>query len=308
MQGTIRLSISHKREGISEWLIIRVSDTGTGFRPGKLEEFMSGGGAGGSALKDAEHDYSTAEMIVMKTGGTITADSEYGQGSAFTVYIPQGFVTDAVIGNELVENLRRFQYSAGKHFDDANPKHLKFPGMKVLVVDDVEANIDVAKELLKPYGMQVDCLSGGWQAVDRIREGKVKYDAIFMDHMMPDLDGISAVRVIRERIDTKYARNVPIIALTANAYSGEEEMFLGKGFQALLAKPIDPVKLDEIVHRWLWKKDGAEASSPAAQDSEPDGASPQRTIQLETSAESMGTRLDNIAHVGLEPASALISI
>jgi CheY-like chemotaxis protein len=130
------------------------------------------------------------------------------------------------------------------------------------VVDDVEANLDVAKELLEPYGIWVDCLTSGWKAVDAIREGKMVYDAIFMDHMMPDIDGISAVRVIRERIGTKYAQNIPIIALTASAYHGEEEMFLGKGFQALLPKPIDPVKLDEIIRQWLWEKDDDEAFAP----------------------------------------------
>jgi signal transduction histidine kinase/FixJ family two-component response regulator len=298
-RGSIGMSVSHEREGISEWLIIRIFDTGAGFKPEELEEFMSGGGT----RKEAEYDYSTAEMIVMMMGGTITAESEYGRGSAFTVYIPQGFVTDAVIGDEFSENLRRFQYPAGKQFDDANPAHIKFPGVRILVVDDVEANLDVAKELFRPYGMHVDCLSSGWKAVDRIREGKVKYDAIFMDHMMPDLDGISAVRIIRERIGTKYAQNIPIIALTANAYHGGEQLFLEKGFQALLPKPIDSVKLDEIVRRWLWEKDGAEASAPAAQQEESESVR-----QLEPLAEGLAARLDNIAHVGLEPASALISI
>jgi signal transduction histidine kinase/CheY-like chemotaxis protein len=290
-RGTISMSVSHKRDGISEWLIIRVSDTGAGFTSEKLEEFLSGRGA----FKEAEHDYSMAEMIAMVMGGTVTAESEYGKGSSFTAYIPQGFVTDAVIGNEFVENLKRFQYHAGKRFDDANPARVKFPGAKVLVVDDVEANLDVAKDLLRPYGIQADCLSSGWKAVDRIREGKVKYDAIFMDHMMPDLDGISAVRVIRERIGTKYARSVPIIAMTASAYNGEEQMFLEKGFQALLPKPIDSVKLDEIVRWWLWEKNDAETFAPAAR-------------QRELSAETQGVRVGDIANAGLNLTGVPVAI
>jgi signal transduction histidine kinase/CheY-like chemotaxis protein len=301
-QGSIGISVSHKMEGISDWLIIRVSDTGSGFRPEGLAMFMSGCGT----LKEAEQDYSTAEMITMLMGGTITAESAYGKGSSFTAYIPQGFVTDAVIGEEFAENLKRFRLPAVKQFDDVSPGLITFPGMRVLVVDDVEANLDVARELLRPYGMSVDCLSSGWKAVDCIREGKVKYDAIFMDHMMPDLDGISAVRVIRERVGTKYARDIPIIALTANAYNGEEQMFLERGFQALLPKPIDSARLDEILRRWLWEKDVAEAPD-AQRESEPDaGRLPSR--QWEPLAEAKGACLNNIAHAGLDMASVPIAI
>ena len=106
--------------------------------------------------------------------------------------------------------------------------------------------------------MQVDCLSGGWQAVDRIREGKVKYDAIFMDHMMPGLDGIETVKIIRGEIGSEYAKTVPIIALTANAIVGNDRLFLENGFQAFLTKPIDVVKLDAVLRQFVRDKQSPE--------------------------------------------------
>jgi CheY-like chemotaxis protein len=82
--------------------------------------------------------------------------------------------------------------------------------------------------MMKPYGMKIDCVTSGQEAIDAIRAEKVKYNAIFMDHMMPGMDGIEATRIIREEIGTEYAKTVPVIALTANAIVGNEEMFLNK--------------------------------------------------------------------------------
>jgi CheY-like chemotaxis protein len=121
------------------------------------------------------------------------------------------------------------------------------------VVDDNLTNLDVAKGLMKPYGMQIECVSSGQASIDAIRDEKVRYNAIFMDQMMPGMDGIEAVRHIRE-IGTDYAKNIPIIALTANAIAGSDKMFLSKGFQDYLSKPIDLSRLDEAIHRWVRDK------------------------------------------------------
>jgi CheY-like chemotaxis protein len=90
--------------------------------------------------------------------------------------------------------------------------------------------------------------------VEKIREEKMRYDAIFMDHMMPGMDGIEATRIIRNEIGTEYAKNVPIIALTANAIVGNEEMFLSNGFNAFISKPIDIMRLDVILNQWVRDK------------------------------------------------------
>jgi CheY-like chemotaxis protein len=107
---------------------------------------------------------------------------------------------------------------------------------------------------MKPYGMTVDCVTSGRAAIELIQKEEPRYNAVFMDHMMPGMDGIEAVRIIRNEIDSDYARTVPIIALTANAIIGNEEMFLNNGFQAFLTKPIDILKMNEAVNRWVRDK------------------------------------------------------
>jgi len=102
--------------------------------------------------------------------------------------------------------------------------------------------------------MRIDCAQSGEEAVDAIRAEKARYNAVFMDHMMPGMDGIEATRIIREEIGTEYARTVPIIALTANAIVGAEKMFLSKGFQAFISKPIEMALLDAVIREWVRDK------------------------------------------------------
>jgi CheY-like chemotaxis protein len=107
--------------------------------------------------------------------------------------------------------------------------------------------------MLGKYKMQVDCVLSGQEAVDAIAAGDPVYNAIFMDHMMPGMDGVEATTMIRG-LCTDYSRNIPIIALTANAVAGSEEMFLENGFNAFLAKPINVMTLDAVVQKWVGKK------------------------------------------------------
>ena len=126
-----------------------------------------------------------------------------------------------------------------------------------MVVDDFPTNLDVASGMLGKYKMQVDCVSSGQAALDLIKAGKPLYDAVFMDHMMPEMDGIEATRLIRS-LDSDYVKNLPIISLTANALVGNEQMFLDKGFNAFLSKPINIYMLDSIVKKWIRKKSSNE--------------------------------------------------
>jgi CheY-like chemotaxis protein len=137
---------------------------------------------------------------------------------------------------------------------------------KVLVVDDVPTNLDVAKGLMLPYDLTIDCVLSGQEAIDTIRKEEVKYDVIFMDHMMPGMDGIEATIIIRGEIGTEYAKTVPIIALTANALAGNEEMFLASGFNGFLAKPIDIFKLDATLNQWVRDKQTEETLWKAEQE------------------------------------------
>jgi CheY-like chemotaxis protein len=144
---------------------------------------------------------------------------------------------------------------------------VKLPYARVLVVDDIDTNLDVAKGSMKPYGMQVDCMTSGQQAIDAICAEEGKYDAIFMDHMMPGMDGIETTRWIRN-LGTDYAKNIPIIALTANAIAGNEEMFIREGFQAFLPKPIDISRLDDVIRHWVRDKNKEKEDAVIEENSE----------------------------------------
>jgi CheY-like chemotaxis protein len=193
--------------------------------------------------------------MVEMMDGTIDVQSEFGKGSLFTVKLKQGFVTDAVIGPEMVKNLKNFHSTIdSKYARNSKIVRIKMPYAHVLVVDDNHTNLDVTQGMMRPYGMRVDCVTSGQGAIDAIREEKIKYTAIFMDHMMPEMDGIEATRRIRN-LDSEYAKTIPIIALTANAVVGNEEMFLNNGFQAFLPKPIEIARLDEILRHWVRDKE-----------------------------------------------------
>jgi CheY-like chemotaxis protein len=121
------------------------------------------------------------------------------------------------------------------------------------VGDDCPINLDVAAGMLCKYKMQVDCVTSGQESVDRIKDGEPVYYAVFMDHMMPGMDGVEAVAKIRA-LGTDYAKNIPIIALTANAVTGSEQMFLDNGFNAFLSKPLNMMSLDSIIQKWVRDK------------------------------------------------------
>ena len=149
--------------------------------------------------------------------------------------------------------------TASAAFGTSTETLIKFiaPSVKILVVDDIYTNLKVAEGLLQPYKMQVDLCKSGEEAFSAIK--KQEYDIIFMDHMMPEMDGIEATKRIRSwekqqndaNILQVQRKPVPIIALTANAVMGMRDMFLDTGFSDFLAKPIDVVKLDELLNKWI---------------------------------------------------------
>jgi signal transduction histidine kinase/CheY-like chemotaxis protein len=122
------------------------------------------------------------------------------------------------------------------------------PDVQVLVVDDIQTNLTVAQGLLALYKVQVDISTGGQEAVEAVK--KKQYDIVFMDHMMPGMDGMEAAAAIRG-LEGDYYQKLPIIALTANAITGMKEMFLKNGFNDYLSKPIEIAKLNEIMDIWI---------------------------------------------------------
>jgi len=120
---------------------------------------------------------------------------------------------------------------------------------KLLIVDDVSVNLKVAKDMLNLYFSDIDTCNNGYEAINLIEQND--YDLIFMDHIMPKMDGIEAVTIIRANEKKEQKRHVPIIALTGNIMEGMSEIFLEKGFSGLLAKPIDISSLEAILKQWL---------------------------------------------------------
>jgi signal transduction histidine kinase/CheY-like chemotaxis protein/HPt (histidine-containing phosphotransfer) domain-containing protein len=140
--------------------------------------------------------------------------------------------------------------------DEENSKTLRFhfgfsaPAAKILIVDDISSNLRVAKELMAPYKMEIHtCLSGA-EAIKLVQQNR--YDIVFMDHMMPNMDGLETTAAIRALGDTdEYYRNVPIIALTANAIVGQQDLFLQRNMNDFIAKPIEVKQLNTVLERWI---------------------------------------------------------
>jgi signal transduction histidine kinase/CheY-like chemotaxis protein/PAS domain-containing protein/HPt (histidine-containing phosphotransfer) domain-containing protein len=257
-EGAVELALKCERDGDTVWLTIRVGDTGVGIRPEHLDHLFTDYAQFGSTSKHQAGGtglgLAITKNLTQMMEGTIAVDSTYGEGSVFTVRLRQRYVNDITIGAEVAESLKRFHYSTSKLDRNSHINRIPLPYAHVLLVDDNTTNLDVARGLMKPYGMRIDCVTSGQEAIRAVREEKVRYNAIFMDHMMPGMDGIEATRIIREEIGTEYAQTIPIIALTANAIAGNEALFLSKGFQAFISKPIDIMKLDAVLRQWVRDK------------------------------------------------------
>ncbi|GHV41676.1 hypothetical protein AGMMS49546_18090 [Spirochaetia bacterium] len=122
------------------------------------------------------------------------------------------------------------------------------PKARILIVDDISTNLNVARGLLEPYKMNVSVCTSGREAIDLVRNSQ--YDLVLMDHMMPEMDGIEATAAIRAMAG-EYFQSLPIIALTANAVTGMKEMFLANGFNDFISKPIEVAKLDAMMAKWI---------------------------------------------------------
>lgn len=244
-EGSITLKASWKSESIDTGrLIFSVIDTGIGIRPEHMSKLFDAfeqvdmkknRGIEGTGL-----GLSISKLLVERMGGQIQVESEYGKGSCFTFDIVQQ-VIDAT----------PCEYSKNKKKTKVKQFKLTFtaPDARVLVVDDNQVNLRVASGLLKKFDIVPDLVDNGKDCVEMIRR-EAKYDLIFMDHMMPEPDGIEATGLIRA-IGTPYTDKLPIIALSANAVHGMEEEFIKGGMNGFLAKPIALEMLAETLEKWL---------------------------------------------------------
>ena len=255
-EGRIDLSVfiepEKREEGSDVGLVFRISDTGQGMTEEQVRKLgdkytrfnietnrtTEGTGLGMNI---------TLNLIQMMKGD-IEIESTPGMGSTFTVRLPQGDAGFAPFGKEWAENLEQLNISKTAKTRNAQITREFMPYGRVLVVDDVETNIYVARGLMAPYGLSIDSALSGFEAIDKIRDGGV-YDIVFMDHMMPKMDGIEAAKLIRGMGYKK-----PIIALTANALAGQAEMFLTNGFDGFISKPIDIRQLNAMLNKLIRDK------------------------------------------------------
>jgi len=187
--------------------------------------------------------------------GKIEARSEPGVGSTFTIRLLQQPTGDGPLGSELAGRLGNFMSVTRKNRARLAREYM--PYGRVLVVDDVEANVFVAKGLMKPYGFEPESAANGYEVLAKVRAGEV-YDIIFMDHMMPGMDGAEAARILREE---GYVQ--PIVALTANALAGMEEFFIKNGFDGFITKPIDLTQFDHLLNTYIRDKQPPEVLAEA---------------------------------------------
>ena len=246
-------------------LVFTIQDTGQGMSPEQLsamyDEYSMFNQEANRETEGAGLGMSITKKLVDMMDGRIEGQSEVGVGSVFKIYLQQRKTDEAVIGKEAADNLQNFRLSEKAQHPQIKRNYM--PYGNVLIVDDVDANIFVAKGLMKPYGLTIETAISGYEAIEKVNEKMQSdkfYDIVFMDHMMPGMDGVEAMQKIRSN-----GYNHPIIALTANAVVGQKELFLESGFDDFISKPIDTKLLDAHLNSYIYSKQSAETLAAAEQ-------------------------------------------
>jgi len=245
-------------------LIFQVSDTGQGMTPDQVsklfDEYTRFNMEANRTTEGAGLGMTITRNLVDLMYGKINVKSAVNEGTTVTVRLPQktdGIGISGIIGKDVAENLRQFRLGNAIQLKRTQIKHEYMPYGSVLIVDDVETNLYVAKGLMAPYGLKIDLASSGFEAIDKVKAGST-YDIIFMDHMMPKMDGIEAAKNLRK---TGYIQ--PIVALTANALAGQAEMFLKNGFDDFISKPIDIRQLNIVINKLIRDKQSSDVLEAA---------------------------------------------
>ncbi|MCL2254568.1 MAG: transporter substrate-binding domain-containing protein [Lachnospiraceae bacterium] len=239
--GFVRLKVTV----VGGELTFDVVDSGKGIReedkPKLFNAFQQTDALKNHGIEGTGLGLSIAKSFAVMMGGDITFASEYGKGTRFTVRVPLVIGEEVEVGNDSIKE----------------DESLYAPNASVMVVDDNEFNLKVARGLLKLFGIEAVCVDSGYDAIAEVK--KRDYDIIFMDHMMPIIDGIETTAEIR-KLGDKYKEQI-IIALTANAIRGAKEMFLENGFNGFISKPIEVKELIDKLKTWLPPEKLAEAES-----------------------------------------------
>lgn len=246
-KGYVRAYITGKpgKDEDEELLTFCVEDTGCGIREedlGKIfEDFRQVDSKRNRSVEGTGLGLAIVKQLVELMKGTIQVESNYGEGTTVTITIPQ-----KIVDRQSVSEMQELPQAEHKVSD-----MFTAPGVKVLIVDDNVINRKVARGFLKNYGFDLTEAESGPEAIGRVR--LERYDLIFMDHMMPDMDGVEAAEIIRRDCGENGTSPV-MIALTANAMEGMRERFLEHGFQDFIAKPLDRKELNQLLMRWVPEK------------------------------------------------------
>jgi signal transduction histidine kinase/CheY-like chemotaxis protein/HPt (histidine-containing phosphotransfer) domain-containing protein len=254
---------SDEKNGEEVRLTIIVRDTGQGMSAEQVanifSEYARFNMEANRTVEGTGLGLNITKRLVELMHGNISVESELGVGTVLTVQLLQQAAEDKVIGKEMAENLKNFQFFGLKQMKNAEIVREYMPYGSVLVVDDIETNLFVAKGLLQPYGLKVETVDSGFKVLDKIKEGKV-YDIILMDHMMPQMDGMETTKKIREM---GYAH--PVVALTANAVAGQADIFAQNGFDGFVSKPVDIRQLHVVLNKMIRDKQSPEVIEAARQ-------------------------------------------
>ena len=242
--GTIELSVKNAgRQDEDILLAFSVKDTGMGMKPESIEKLMTSTFIRFDEQKNRNIEGTGLGVAITRQlldlmGSELKIDSTYGEGSDFYFTLKQRVIDETEIG------------AVEQKIDSDKPKSKTSfiaKGANILAVDDTRTNLVVIKGLLKPYEMNVELAISGEKCIDMCKEKH--YEVILMDHMMPEMDGIETLNVLRkEKLITE---DTKVIALTANAISGAEEMYISNGFDGYLTKPIDITSLDLCMRKSL---------------------------------------------------------
>ena len=240
--GKIKLSITVGITSPEECVLtMKVSDTGTGIKKEekeKINNIFTKNDIDSKKDDGTNFGLTIAKKYVDMMDGKISVESEYRVGSTFQVIINQKIVNNIPIGNitEVIQSKEKINYIDCSKYT-------------VLIVDDDDLSVKVTKRILEPYKFNIKTLSSGRECIYSIK-AENKYDMIFMDHMMCDLDGIETLHKLK-KLDGYTIP--PVVVLTANAISGMREMYLNEGFDEYLPKPIKPNELNSLIKKYFDK-------------------------------------------------------
>ena len=262
-KGTIHLEVDFTPVGGKDKEIelkVCVTDTGIGIAQEQLKDlftkFRQGDSSRNRAMGGSGLGLVLSKRLIDLMRGTILAKSVLGKGSEFSFTVIQEVIdarpcieTDPQM--VLQQSIKQEERGATRvHPRKKEEKHTTFiaPDAKILLVDDNKVNLKVAEGLLRPYRMHLETADSGPMAIEMVRNRE--YDLVFMDHMMPQMDGAEATKIIRGLEEERF-RTMPIIALSANAVRGAREMFMEAGMNDFVPKPIEMRIMDRALRKWL---------------------------------------------------------